>query len=74
MKCKYCGIDIENPEIFKIHEDNCLEHQKLNGIKKETKLEDMNVQELRNLAKEKSIEGYSNLKRDELINAIKAVE
>lgn len=35
MKCKYCGEEIKNPLIHKIHEDKCLENQKLNGLLKE---------------------------------------
>jgi len=35
MKCKYCGEEIENPEIFIIHENNCLDHQRQNGLLKE---------------------------------------
>ena len=74
MKCKYCGEKIDNPEIYIIHENSCLENQKLNGLIKATKLEDMKVQELKDLAKEKGIENFADLKKDELINVLKAVE
>lgn len=104
-------MELTNPEIFRIHEDNCLEEQEINGLlledkqeineppngesgeknppnednEEETKtpdpstsneentkpLDDMTVVELRTLAKEKGIKGYSDLKKDELIAAIK---
>lgn len=38
---------------------------------KEDKLEDLKVSELRELAKEKDIEGYYEMKKDELIQALR---
>jgi len=37
-------------------------------------LEEMNVPELKELAKEKGIDGYSNMKKQELIEALEAGE
>lgn len=72
MKCKHCGIEMTNPEIFRIHEGNCLEEQRQNGLLKEEKpLEKLKVDELRELAKEKGIEEFDKMKKEELIEALK---
>ena len=35
MKCKHCGGEFDNPQIYIIHENNCLDHQEQNGLLKE---------------------------------------
>lgn len=40
-------------------------------VVEEKKLEDLTVTELRKMAVEKGIEGYSNMKKDELIKTLK---
>lgn len=32
FKCKYCGEEFDNPQIYMIHENNCLDHQEQNGL------------------------------------------
>jgi hypothetical protein len=74
FKCTYCGEEFDNPEVFRIHEENCLKHQELNGLLSPKPLDEMNFQELKALAKEKEIANFSTLKKDELLEALKAVE
>lgn len=40
-------------------------------VEKETSLEDLKVAELKEIAKEKCIEGYADMKKSELIEALK---
>lgn len=47
MKCQYCGIEMDNPAIFYIHESRCLEDQIENGLieKSESDKEEKNPNE-----------------------------
>ncbi len=45
--------------------------REIQEVKKEINLEDCTVKELREMAKEKNIEGYSKMKKEELINALR---
>ncbi|WP_315074083.1 Rho termination factor N-terminal domain-containing protein [uncultured Clostridium sp.] len=74
MKCEHCGIEMDNPAIFHIHQNRCLEEQKLNGLisenedgKYDVNYNDMTVEQLKNICKEKGLDGYSNLNKDDLI-------
>ncbi|AGF56457.1 hypothetical protein B0P06_005274 [Clostridium saccharoperbutylacetonicum] len=76
MKCKHCGIKIDNPMIFHIHENRCLEDQRANGFIKDNKENDidynsMTVEQLKVICKDKGLEGYSNFNKDELIAFMK---
>ncbi|MBE6089840.1 MAG: Rho termination factor [Clostridium beijerinckii] len=86
MKCKHCGYEIHNPEIFNIHEANCIDEQIQNGLIADPSLKDneqsensdgevdyssMTVDQLKAICKEKNLEGYSNLNKDDLITFIK---
>jgi hypothetical protein len=48
--------------------------QEKESIGEERPLEELKVEELKNLAKEKGIKGYSNMKREELIEVLKEEE
>lgn len=81
MKCKHCGYESDNSEIFVIHELNCLEEQKQNGLIVEPNPEEppdpnnsggsdynsMTLDQLKTICKENNLEGYSNLNKDDLI-------
>lgn len=74
MKCEHCGIEMDNPVIFHIHENRCLEDQKANGLIKENEQEGtgtdynaMTVEQLKAICKDKGLDGYSNLNKDDLV-------
>ncbi|MCF6466351.1 Rho termination factor N-terminal domain-containing protein [Clostridium sp. Cult2] len=57
------------------------EKKKIEDVKKvedqldgSNKLEDLKVSQLKEIAKEKGIEGYSNMKKEELIKALTEIE
>lgn len=56
--------------------DHVLSHNKQENEStgEERLLEDLKVEELKDLAKEKGIKGYSNLKREELIDMLRTLE
>lgn len=69
-KCRYCNKDL-SIKVLKIHEKWCKDqdHEKEN----EESLESKKVPELKDMAKEKGIEGYSSMKKEELIEAIESL-
>lgn len=78
MKCTHCGVEMDNPMIFHIHENNCLEHQKQNGLLKEPKQEGqsidydpMTLDQLKGICKDNNLEGYTGLNKDDLIKFVK---
>lgn len=76
MKCRYCGIEIDNPVIFDFHEANCLEEQKINGLLKTEAVNysELKLDELKKIAKENGIKGYASLNKDELVSLLKEGE
>jgi hypothetical protein len=54
---------------YKVDEEKVPEDEREETI--ETDLESLKVEELREMAKEKNIEGYSKMKKEELINALR---
>lgn len=75
LKCKHCGIEMDNPAIFHIHQINCLEVQKQNGLIKENEKDidyaSMTVDQLKGICKDNNLEGYTGLNKDDLIKFIK---
>lgn len=86
MKCKHCGWEIDNPEIFNIHESDCIEEQIQNGLMTEPSSEiidpdsgenntvdysSMTVEQLKAICKENNLDGYSNLNKDDLVAFMK---
>lgn len=63
---------MDNPNVFMIHENNCLDEQEQNGLTTKP-YEKMTVKELKEIAKEKGIEKFENMKRPELIETLKGV-
>ena len=41
FKCKYCGEEFDNPQIYMIHENSCLDNQRENGLLKEDNKEEV---------------------------------
>lgn len=92
MKCEHCGIEMDNPAIFYIHESRCLDDQIENGLieKSESDKEEnsgetdvtgqkdgeidyssMTVEQLKVICKDKGLDGYSNLNKDDLVAFMK---
>ena len=60
-----------NEFVEEIENNESVEEVVENNTNETTKLEDMNLSELKELAKEKGIKGYSKLKKDELIESLR---
>ncbi len=77
---KICQRDVENYEVTEenpsaVEGDSSGEASEAKLPQEpEKKLEDMNVQELKALAKEKGIDGVSSLNREDLLSVLKDVE
>lgn len=78
MKCRHCNYKSDNPEIFNHHELHCIENQVQNGLiaehdsgENEVDYSSMTVEQLKAMCKEKGLEGYSNLNKDDLVAFIK---
>lgn len=73
IKCNICGREY-SPKVYELHIKRCkavIVKNKENENKDIVNLEDMTVKELRELAKEKNIDAYYNMKKEELIEALK---
>ena len=63
---------LERETLTKEQIDYLVEHKKLPEYEEEEKLSDMSLEELKDLAKEKDIKGYSKLSKDDLVRLLEA--
>lgn len=63
IKCPFCGLEVSE-NVYPYHVESCKNKEE------EKKVEDMNVQELKEFAKLKGITGYSTMNKDDLLAAI----
>ena len=69
LKCKICGKEFSS-SVFPFHYKFCKEKKEKELKEKETELEKLTVKELEEVAKEKGLTGYSDLKKAELVDLL----
>lgn len=68
-KSKFKAMGYEIVEEEKEKEDDSITQEDIDNLKEEVN-EDMTVAELKEEAKKRDIEGYSNMKKEQLLNAL----
>lgn len=69
------GLSISDERLTELSTKNNRQNKPLiERVEEQTKLSDMKVSELKELAKQHDIEGYTKMKKDELVEVLGSVE
>lgn len=69
------GLNVSDDRLTELSTKNNRQRKPLiERVDEQTKLSDMKVSELKELAKQRDIEGYTKLKKDELVEVLGSVE
>ncbi|PTK69785.1 Rho termination factor N-terminal domain-containing protein [Staphylococcus haemolyticus] len=69
------GLDVSKERLTELSTDNNRQNKPLiERVQEQTDYSDMKVSELKELAKERDIEGFSHMKKSELIDALEGAE
>lgn len=69
------GLDVSKERLTELSTDNNRQNKPLiERVEEQTNYSDMKVSELKELAKERDIEGFSHMKKSELIDALEGAE
>ncbi|ARM68509.1 Rho termination factor N-terminal domain-containing protein [Staphylococcus haemolyticus] len=69
------GLDVSKERLTELSTDNNRQNKPLiERVEEQTNYSDMKASELKELAKERDIEGFSHMKKTELIDALEGAE
>lgn len=69
------GLDVSKKRLTELSTDNNRQNKPLiERVEEQTNYSDMKASELKELAKERGIEGFSHMKKSELIDALEGAE
>ncbi|MEB8094143.1 Rho termination factor N-terminal domain-containing protein [Staphylococcus caprae] len=69
------GLDVSKERLTELSTDNNRQNKPLiERVEEQTNYSDMKASELKELAKERDIEGFSHMKKSELIDALEGAE
>lgn len=69
------GLDVSDERLTELSTKNNRQNKPLiERVQEQAALDDMKVSELKELAKQRDIEGFSHMKKSELIDALEGVE